>query len=335
MLANWNRWLKTPCNWFATRTQRRIGVDPATRLLINSRTDVALAIGADGVHLRSTDISPAIVRDILAACTREKALILCCHLVSFHSSKFATQNLRVPPSLFSRLSLKNSMPRQCRSPALRRSPKPLVRRFRYWLWAALHWRTRPSAFERAPRESPGFDFSKIIGSKTSSPASIGRRPVHVALAVSLIPCHGCSCQLRCPIATADGANTGGMVLHGIRRRPGQRAARTAECGSTRSFLPLPRLQTRNTLFFCTTPIATARRSGTTHTSDMPRNRSWQFPGSMRPTTANGCDLEQANHFDFRLRLSGSVQLEGVLMPRLIRGETSRLKPVQITRDVGF
>jgi len=46
---------------------------PRTRLLINSRTDVALAIGADGVHLRSTDISPAIVRHILAA-RAEKSL---------------------------------------------------------------------------------------------------------------------------------------------------------------------------------------------------------------------------------------------------------------------
>ena len=33
-----------------------------TRLLINSRTDVALAAGADGVHLRSRDISPEDVR---------------------------------------------------------------------------------------------------------------------------------------------------------------------------------------------------------------------------------------------------------------------------------
>jgi thiamine-phosphate pyrophosphorylase len=32
--------------------------DSATRLLINSRTDIALAAGAAGVHLRSSDISP-------------------------------------------------------------------------------------------------------------------------------------------------------------------------------------------------------------------------------------------------------------------------------------
>lgn len=36
----------------------------ATRVLINSRVDVAMATGADGVHLRSNDISPADVRRI-------------------------------------------------------------------------------------------------------------------------------------------------------------------------------------------------------------------------------------------------------------------------------
>jgi thiamine-phosphate pyrophosphorylase len=35
-----------------------------TRLLINSRVDIALAAGLDGVHLRSDDISPRDVRDI-------------------------------------------------------------------------------------------------------------------------------------------------------------------------------------------------------------------------------------------------------------------------------
>ncbi len=33
----------------------------ATALLINSRSDVALAVGADGVHLRSNDVSPEVV----------------------------------------------------------------------------------------------------------------------------------------------------------------------------------------------------------------------------------------------------------------------------------
>jgi thiamine-phosphate pyrophosphorylase len=40
---------------------------PRTRLLINSRVDVAIACGADGVHLRSDDISPREVRSVWAA----------------------------------------------------------------------------------------------------------------------------------------------------------------------------------------------------------------------------------------------------------------------------
>lgn len=36
-----------------------------TRLLINSRTDIALAAGADGVHLRSDDVAPHQVRRVL------------------------------------------------------------------------------------------------------------------------------------------------------------------------------------------------------------------------------------------------------------------------------
>src|SRR5579864_9308486 len=43
------------------RTENR---ELGTALLINSRTDVALAVGADGVHLRSDDISPKDVRAI-------------------------------------------------------------------------------------------------------------------------------------------------------------------------------------------------------------------------------------------------------------------------------
>ena len=38
---------------------------PSTRLLINSRTDVALAAGADGVHLRADDVAPHEVRKVL------------------------------------------------------------------------------------------------------------------------------------------------------------------------------------------------------------------------------------------------------------------------------
>src|SRR5512147_1280773 len=49
--------------------ERSSGADqgPGTRLLINSRSDVAIAVGADGVHLRSDDISVAEARGIWEA----------------------------------------------------------------------------------------------------------------------------------------------------------------------------------------------------------------------------------------------------------------------------
>lgn len=59
-----------------------------TRLLVNSRTDIALAVGAHGVHLRSDDPSPAEVRNIVrsagAPATPAKSGILLgvsCHTV--------------------------------------------------------------------------------------------------------------------------------------------------------------------------------------------------------------------------------------------------------------
>jgi thiamine-phosphate pyrophosphorylase len=51
----------------AIREARKLATDHcplSTALLINSRSDVAVAIEADGVHLRSDDISPQEVREI-------------------------------------------------------------------------------------------------------------------------------------------------------------------------------------------------------------------------------------------------------------------------------
>ena len=52
-----------------------------TRLLINSRTDIALAAGADGVHLRSNDVSAEEVRKIWRAAGRSKdpMVAVSCH----------------------------------------------------------------------------------------------------------------------------------------------------------------------------------------------------------------------------------------------------------------
>src|ERR1700689_2611306 len=48
----------------------RTGRELRTRLLINSRTDVALAAGADGVHLRSDDVAPHDVRRVVEVSAR-------------------------------------------------------------------------------------------------------------------------------------------------------------------------------------------------------------------------------------------------------------------------
>lgn len=50
------------------------GSELATRLLINSRSDIALAVGADGVHLRSGDISVEDARKVyeIASSQRQK-----------------------------------------------------------------------------------------------------------------------------------------------------------------------------------------------------------------------------------------------------------------------
>ncbi len=54
-----------------------------TRLLINSRTDVALAVAAGGVHLRSDDVSAADARALLARAGRPQALVaVSCHALA-------------------------------------------------------------------------------------------------------------------------------------------------------------------------------------------------------------------------------------------------------------
>ena len=71
----------------ANEDQRRASGErqTATRLLINSRTDVALAAGADGVHLRSDDISPRAVRRVVnladhrSLTTRHFSIAVSCH----------------------------------------------------------------------------------------------------------------------------------------------------------------------------------------------------------------------------------------------------------------
>ena len=53
--------------------------EPASRLLINSRSDIAIACGADGAHLRCDDISPSEVRKIWPRAERPPLISVSCH----------------------------------------------------------------------------------------------------------------------------------------------------------------------------------------------------------------------------------------------------------------
>lgn len=58
--------------------------EPATRLLINSRSDIAIACNGDGVHLRSEDTSPPEVRKIWieAGNSLRPVVIASCHTMA-------------------------------------------------------------------------------------------------------------------------------------------------------------------------------------------------------------------------------------------------------------
>ena len=58
--------------------------EPATRLLINSRSDIAIACNGDGVHLRSEDTSPPEVRKIWieAGNSLRPVVIVSCHTMA-------------------------------------------------------------------------------------------------------------------------------------------------------------------------------------------------------------------------------------------------------------
>ncbi len=59
----------------------------STRLLINSRLDVAMAAEADGVHLRADDVSPCDIREVLeTAGPQQKRQADCFVVVSCHSA---------------------------------------------------------------------------------------------------------------------------------------------------------------------------------------------------------------------------------------------------------
>ncbi len=60
------------------RVGKNQGAARGTRMLINSRTDVAVAAGCDGVHLRSSDVGCAVARQVYGA-DRSAVIAVSCH----------------------------------------------------------------------------------------------------------------------------------------------------------------------------------------------------------------------------------------------------------------
>ncbi len=87
------------------RTENR---ELRTRLLINSRTDVALAVGADGVHLRSGDVSPSTARSIwreaIAGDSRLETRSSISPSLAIQTLTFSAPRLKAPTSPSSRPS---------------------------------------------------------------------------------------------------------------------------------------------------------------------------------------------------------------------------------------
>ena len=92
-----------------------------TALLVNSRTDIALAVGGEGVHLRSDDLSPQNVRDIWKKCgagaptrenpTRNPVIGVSCHQPEeVFQTKLNGATFAVFAAIFEKKDLPNMQP---------------------------------------------------------------------------------------------------------------------------------------------------------------------------------------------------------------------------------
>jgi thiamine-phosphate pyrophosphorylase len=85
-----------------------------TALLINSRTDVALAVGADGVHLPAGDVTPAEVRRIAqcsAGAPARVTISVACHSAEeVHQAQEAGADLALFAPVFEKREAPNSKP---------------------------------------------------------------------------------------------------------------------------------------------------------------------------------------------------------------------------------
>ena len=153
------------------REARTANNEQRTALLINSRTDIALAAGADGVHLRSEDVSPMEVRRIWTLCSagapaRERPIVAasCHNIEDVNRAQSQGADFAVFAPVFEKNTLQKCKPRAsppCRRHVAGEDPGPRARR-RY------HGKRFRLSCKPEPRESRVFVCSRRIKSKTSS-----------------------------------------------------------------------------------------------------------------------------------------------------------------------
>ena len=163
-------------------------------MLINHRTDVALAVGADGVHLTGTDIAASDARALAARALAAKSspaaqflIAASCHsaqevrLAEAHGADFA-----VLAPIFEKVNVvKNGIGLEELRRATRKEEKPIcawrpattAEAFRFlpweaWIWSALRYAPPPVL-----RASPAFGFfSKAPICRRWSARFAGSRP---------------------------------------------------------------------------------------------------------------------------------------------------------------
>jgi len=133
----------------AMRVVRENSSELATRLLINSRSDLALACRADGVHLRSEDISPPDVRKIWIEA--EILRVRWSASLAIPWLTFAGLRRRALTSLSSLQCLKRRILQQPRLLGSIIYVRLAGRRFPCWRWVALRSKTLSSVLRWAPQ----------------------------------------------------------------------------------------------------------------------------------------------------------------------------------------
>ena len=149
----------------ALRVTRELGI----RLIINDRVDVALALGADGVHLGQDDLAPTAARELLG----ENAIIG----LSTHNMSQALEAQKAPIDYLAFGPIFSTTTKQDTSPVVGLADLAEVRLITKGLpLVAIGGITEANAAEVI---QAGADSVAVVSSLLSSPKDISQRTTHL------------------------------------------------------------------------------------------------------------------------------------------------------------